>query len=79
MCACVCALQTSGLLSRPGLFAGTEQKSSNENSLHLKHLQAPTLYFFFSLALSRRFAISSHLDGGLSKGYSGEFVRRWSS
>lgn len=37
----------SGLLSRPGLFTGTEQNNRNENSLNLKHLQACTLYFFF--------------------------------
>ena len=52
VCVRVCVQQTSGLLSRPGLLAGTEQSNRTENTPDLKHLQACTLYFFFSLSLS---------------------------
>lgn len=63
--------QTSGLLSRPGLLSGTKQSNKNESAPDVKHLQAPTLGSFLSAALCRLFAVSSHLDSGLSKGYSG--------
>lgn len=66
---CVCVF-VSGLLSGPGLFRGAEQSRRKESFLDLKHLQACTFDFFFG-AFSLLTAVSSHLDGSLSKGCSG--------